>query len=157
MKPLKTITEMSKIERKEKNNAYLTEIVRGIHERLDGITKRLEDQHAHQRTHAKALDRLERERQAMSQNIRTAQGKIKDLKAEVEVLDATQEATITRLTALEKKQEKAEGTYRQILEARLAELSRHETQGKRLENMALIALAISIVSCLLILWGVLAQ
>lgn len=157
MKPLKTITEMSKIERKEKNNTYLTEIVRGIHERLDGITKRLEDQHAHQRQHAKALDRLERERQAQSQSLRTAQGEIKDLKAEVEVLEATQEATITRLTALEKKQEKAEGTYRQILEARLAELKRHETQGKRLENMALIALAISIVSCLLILWGVLAQ
>lgn len=149
MNPLKTITEMKREEQRAQS-AYIGEIVKGIHERLDGITKRLEDQHAHQRQHAKALDRLERERQAQSQILKALQQEGIKRSRELERLEE-------RMQAVEEQSKRQVDGYRSILEERLSQLKRSEAEAKRLETHILLALGLSILSISVALWAVFAR
>lgn len=143
MNPLKTITEMKREEQRAQS-AYIGEIVKGIHQRLDGITKRIEDQHA------KAIDRLERERQAQSQILKALQQEGIKRSRELERLEE-------RMQAVEEQSKRQVDGYRSILEERLAELKRSEAVRGRLETHILLSLGLSIISLAVALWAVLAR
>lgn len=149
MNPLKTITEMKREEQRAQS-AYIGEIVKGIHQRLDGITKRIEDQNANQRQHAKAIDRLERERQAQSQILKALQQEGIKRSRELERLEE-------RMQAVEEQSKRQVDGYRSILEERLAELKRSEAVRGRLETHILLSLGLSIISLAVALWAVLAR